>query len=194
MAGLLKPVASATIGQRFDGHASGSAFWYQNLGTIVINGVTRPNPLAAFKYKFPGYSGYSGLYHGAIDYQAPTGTSILAAERSKVIQFGTDPYSGNDKYVFLEISPHTATRERVRIENWHLKSFAAGLYVGKVVARGAVVGYVDTTGWATGSHDHFVLKMLERDPDLVWREYVYNPLRFLTGGDLAADARIRPYY
>ena len=191
---LQKPVTNGTLVQRFDGHLSGGAFWYQNLGSIVINGRTVPNPLAAYKYKFPGATGYSGLYHAALDYDAPTGTSILAAERSKIIQFGTDPYSGYAKYIILEISPHTANRERVRIENWHLNGFRSSIYVGQVVPKGFVVGYVNTTGWANGPHDHFVLKMLEHDPDGVWREYLYNPLRFITGGDLQNDPRVKPYY
>ena len=182
--GLLKPVSGATITQNFDGHLSGGAFYHQNL---------RGLPLAAYKYKFPGYDGYNNPYHGAVDWAAPLGTPIVAQERSKVIQFGTDSYSGYAKYVFLEISPKTSTRERVRIEHWHLNGFRAGLYVGQIVPRGYVIGYVGKTGWATGYHDHNVLKILEYEGG-AWRDYLYNISRFLTGGDLAADPRIKPYY
>ena len=175
---LLKPAGVLTQG--FDGaNSAESAFYHQNYRGI---------PLAAFKAAFPGHDGFSPHYHGARDYASPAGTPILANERSKVVQFGTDRYSGGAKYVFLQVRPGT------RLEHWHLSSFRAGLYVGQIIPRGGVVGYVGSTGWSTGPHDHFVLKITERDPDGVTRQYLYNPMRFMVGGDLANDSRVKPYY
>lgn len=177
---LLNPVPKATISQYFDGaHPAEPAFYHQN-----YRGV----PLAAFKWSFPGHDGYSAHYHGAIDFAAPTGTPILASERCKVVQFGTDRYSAGAKYVFLQIRPGT------RLEHWHLNAFRAGLFVGQIIPRGGIVAYVGQTGWATGPHDHCVLKITEKDPDGVTRQYLYNPVRFMVGGDLANDARVKPYY
>jgi hypothetical protein len=57
-----------------------------------------------------------------------------------------------------------------------------------------VVACVGQTGWASAPHDHSVLKITENDPDGVTRQYLYNILRFMVGGDLANDARVQPYY
>lgn len=177
---LQVPVAGATITQYFDGHNSlEPARYFQNWSG---------QPLACFTTKFPGEGGYSAHYHGAIDYAAANGTPIVASDACQVIQFGSDPYSGNAKYVFARLNATTI------IENWHLSGFRSGLAVGQIIPKGGVLGYVGMTGWATGPHDHFTLRITERDSDGVTRDYWYNPLLFETGGTLANDKRIISAY
>lgn len=145
-------------------------------------------PLACFPSKFPGADPTpQAHYHDGMDWGAPLDTPILAPERCKVVQFGTDRVSGA-LYVYAAIRPNT------RVEVWHLSKFRAGCAVGLVIPKGGVLGYVGSSGWSTGPHLHLALRITERDPDLVTRAYYYNPALFMVGGILANDARVAPYY
>ena len=41
----------------------------------------------------------------------------------------------------------------------HMSRFSDQLQVGSRVQRGQVIGYVGSTGWSTGAHLHFGVKM-----------------------------------
>ena len=44
----------------------------------------------------------------------------------------------------------------------HMSGFVSGLHVGSVVGRGEQIGYVGSSGWATGPHLHFEIRNCER--------------------------------
>jgi murein DD-endopeptidase MepM/ murein hydrolase activator NlpD len=82
--------------------------------------------------------------HPAIDYAAPTGTPIMAVGDARIIQIGRT--AGNGNYIKLQHSGGLATMYL------HMSRFAKGMHQGKRVKQGEVIGYVGSTGLATGPH------------------------------------------
>jgi len=85
--------------------------------------------------------------HHGVDYAAPTGTPVHSIGDGKVIKKGWDNGGGN----FIKIkhnSVYTTTY-------MHLSKFASGIKIGDFVTQAQVVGYVGSTGLATGPHLDF---------------------------------------
>ena len=86
--------------------------------------------------------------HRGIDYAAPRGTPVVAAGEGRVISVVRNHHaSGN--YVVLQHG------ETYQTKYLHLSRFARGLRKGERVNQGDVIGYVGSTGWATGPHLHY---------------------------------------
>jgi murein DD-endopeptidase MepM/ murein hydrolase activator NlpD len=85
--------------------------------------------------------------HRGVDYGAPTGTPIMAVGNG-VVKF-VGPRGGSGKMVQIH---HNATYETAYK---HMSRFAAGIVPGARVEMGQVIGYVGSTGLATGPHLHF---------------------------------------
>jgi murein DD-endopeptidase MepM/ murein hydrolase activator NlpD len=85
--------------------------------------------------------------HRGIDYAAPRGTPILAAGDGKVITASRSNSNGN--FVVLQHGEEFVTKYL------HLSKFANGVKKGKKVEQGSIIGYVGSTGWATGPHLHY---------------------------------------
>jgi len=82
--------------------------------------------------------------HPAIDYAAPTGTPIKSVGDGVIIKKGYT--KGNGNYVKIR---HNSSYETIYL---HMKGFAKNIAQGKRVAQGQVIGYVGSTGLATGPH------------------------------------------
>jgi murein DD-endopeptidase MepM/ murein hydrolase activator NlpD len=82
--------------------------------------------------------------HPAIDYAAPTGTPIRTVGDGTIIAKGFT--SGNGNYVKIR---HANGYETMYL---HMSRFAASIRNGGRVAQGQVIGYVGSTGLATGPH------------------------------------------
>jgi len=81
--------------------------------------------------------------HKGTDFAAPYGTPILATASGKIIE---QKYSrGNGNYVKIQHNSQYTT------QYLHMSRFA-GLRVGGFVKQGQVIGYVGSTGLATGPH------------------------------------------
>ncbi len=82
--------------------------------------------------------------HPAIDYAAPSGTPIMSVGDGSITQIGRK--GGNGNYIKIR---HSNGYETMYL---HMSRFAKGMRAGKRVAQGNVIGYVGSTGLATGPH------------------------------------------
>lgn len=82
--------------------------------------------------------------HLGTDYAAPTGTPIMAVGDGTVIEAGYKKYNGN--YVKIR---HNST---YTTQYLHMSKFASGIKRGTKVRQGETIGYVGSTGLATGPH------------------------------------------
>lgn len=89
--------------------------------------------------------------HKGVDYAAPTGTRIKATASGKVVFAGRKGGYGNA--VILQHSNGITTLYG------HLSRFASGLRNGARVAQGDIIGYVGSTGLASGPHLHYEFRV-----------------------------------
>ncbi|WP_292931213.1 peptidoglycan DD-metalloendopeptidase family protein [Noviherbaspirillum sp.] len=96
--------------------------------------------------------------HKGVDFAAPSGTPIRAAGDGTVDFVGTQGGYGNVVVLKHWNSYSTAYA--------HMSRFAGGLKRGMKVSQGEVIGYVGSTGWATGPHLHYEFRINNqpRDP------------------------------
>ena len=90
--------------------------------------------------------GYSKMHKG-IDFAASTGTPIFAAGDGVIAILGKQRGYGN--YIRIKHSAQYATAYG------HMSRFAKGIQQGSKVRQGDVIGYVGSTGMATGPHLHY---------------------------------------
>jgi murein DD-endopeptidase MepM/ murein hydrolase activator NlpD len=115
--------------------------------------------------------------HTGVDFAAPTGTPIYAAGDGMIVtRVRTGGYG---KYVKIRHNAqyHTAYA--------HMSRFAVGLGAGSRVRQGQVIGYVGSTGQATGPHLHY---------EVHYHGHPVNPLRIrLPMGQKLAGLDLREF-
>jgi len=96
--------------------------------------------------------------HKGVDYAAPTGTPVKATGNGKVTFIGRK--GGYGKVIFLRHGGRYTT------VYGHLSRFARGLKRGSKVKQGQIIGYVGSTGLATGPHLHYEFRIngVHRNP------------------------------
>lgn len=92
--------------------------------------------------------GYSGG-HPAIDWRAPAGTNIYAAASGKVILAKT--YSTYGKCVIIDHGNG--------VQTLYAHQSAINVQAGQQVSQGQVIGFVGSTGYSTGNHLHFEVRI-----------------------------------
>jgi murein DD-endopeptidase MepM/ murein hydrolase activator NlpD len=96
--------------------------------------------------------------HKGVDYAAPIGTPIRAAGDGRITFRGVKGGYGN-----VIVLAHSGGVETVY---GHMHRFAQGVFVGKRVKQGELIGYVGMTGLASGPHLHYEYRVngVHRNP------------------------------
>jgi murein DD-endopeptidase MepM/ murein hydrolase activator NlpD len=104
---------------------------------------------------------YPHKIHTGIDIAGPYGTSIVAADTGVAYL-----YPGSIGYGNLLVIIHG---NGYSTYYGHLSGYAPGLYSGQVVPRGTTVAFEGSTGWSTGPHLHFEIRVngIYKDP-CIW--------------------------
>jgi murein DD-endopeptidase MepM/ murein hydrolase activator NlpD len=89
--------------------------------------------------------------HQGTDYSADPGTPVMAAGNGTVLRAGRAGGYGN----LVELSHANGVTTRYG----HLRGFARGVRAGTRVTQGQVIGYVGSTGLATGPHLHYEFRV-----------------------------------
>ena len=97
--------------------------------------------------------------HRGTDYVAAVGTPVMAAGDGKVIEASYNKYNGN--YVFIQHG------EKYTTKYLHFKKKA--VKKGDIVKQGQTIGYLGSTGLASGPHVHyeFLVDGVHRNPRTV---------------------------
>ncbi|HZN97144.1 MAG TPA: M23 family metallopeptidase, partial [Gemmatimonadales bacterium] len=85
------------------------------------------------------------------DYSASSGTPVMAAGDGTVLRAGRAGGYGN----LVEIRH----RNGITTRYGHLRAYARGLSAGRRVSQGQVIGYVGSTGLASGPHLHYEFRV-----------------------------------
>lgn len=95
--------------------------------------------------------------HKGVDYAAPTGTPVRSTGDGRVILRGS--HGGYGHTVIIQHGSRYSTLYA------HLSRFAGGLKQGDRVRQGQVIGYVGSSGLATGPHLHYEFRIDDRHHD-----------------------------
>ena len=108
--------------------------------------------------------------HTGTDYAAPMGTPVRAIGDGVVIFVGVKGGYGN----MIDIRHRNGMVSRYG----HMRNFATGIHSGSRVAMGSTIGYVGMTGWATGPHLHFEIRVdgVAHDPKLALQSRGGEPI------------------
>ncbi len=157
---------SGSIDGGFGGHAEAALRRFQSRAGLTADGVAGPGTLRALRGPIPRspiwlvhpvragagdrFGPRGNRFHTGLDYPAATGALVTAAGRGRVAFAGWDA-GGYGNLVVIE---HP---RGVRSMYAHLSRIGVGS--GGQVGAGAPIGRVGATGFASGPHLHFELRL-----------------------------------
>ncbi len=96
--------------------------------------------------------------HKGVDYAASTGTPIKATSDGKIVHRGKKGGYGNT--IIVQHGSKYSTLYA------HMSKYRSGLTTGSRVKQGQIIGYVGSSGLATGPHLHYEFRVdgVHRDP------------------------------
>jgi hypothetical protein len=100
------------------------------------------------------YSEYGLIGHNGIDYACPVGTQIYAVAQGVVTKIQTDPGGYG---LHIRIQHPNGVKPEFRTIYAHLSNVAVSL--GQEVAKGKMIGRSGNTGYSTGPHLHFEMRL-----------------------------------
>jgi murein DD-endopeptidase MepM/ murein hydrolase activator NlpD len=119
--------------------------------------------------------------HHGIDYAAPAGTPVMTTGDGTVMVAGYR--RGNGKYVKIRHNSNYITYYL------HLSRFGKGIKKGRKVKQGQVIGYVGSTGYATGPHLDYRVKKNGRFVNP--RRLKLPPAKPVTSENMAAYSELK---
>ena len=164
--------------ERGDEREDGEAEYFDRTGRSLrkfllrtpVDGARLSSTFSMRKHPILGYS----LMHKGVDFAAPSGTPIYAGGGGRVAVAGRNGGYGN--YIRVRHSAEYSTAYA------HLSRFAKGIKPGQRVRQGQVIGYVGSTGRATGPHLHY--EVLRNDQQINPLKIKQSPATQLAGADL----------
>ncbi|HUF39091.1 MAG TPA: peptidoglycan DD-metalloendopeptidase family protein [Anaerolineales bacterium] len=130
-------------------------------------------PIGANEVNWPdGSYRYGGIFfedvvHSGVDIGAPVGTPVLAAGPGKVIWAGYGLYTGvdgsNDPYGIAVAIRHDYGFDGQSLFSLYAHLDHVDVTRGQLVEGGQVIGAVGTTGFTTGPHLHFEVRLGNND-------------------------------
>lgn len=147
----------------------------KDIDAIQMYVESAPVPGGSYKFPVPGYSygtcqlncqcdDHKNTGHKGVDISAPKGTRIIAANSGKVtiLSTCTENYNKSGKCPCGKCGNAGNSLKIVGSDGYvttymHLTNFSVSN--GQQVTAGQQIGTVGTTGWSTGAHLHFELRI-----------------------------------
>jgi murein DD-endopeptidase MepM/ murein hydrolase activator NlpD len=122
--------------------------------------------------------------HTGTDYAAAMGTPVHAIGDGVIATAG--PHGGYGNMIDIRHSNGMVSRYG------HMSRFARGIHSGSHVKMGQTIGYVGMTGWATGPHLHFEIRVhnVAHDPKVALRNVSGEPV---SGSESALFRELREH-
>jgi murein DD-endopeptidase MepM/ murein hydrolase activator NlpD len=159
----------------FDAPAGGSSAQYYDASGMSLRAAFLRAPVAFRRIssvfgarKHPIFGEWRN--HTGTDYAAAEGTPVRAVGDGVVIFAGKKGGYGN----MIDIRHRNGMVSRYG----HMRNFAKGVKAGTHVAMGSTIGFVGMTGWATGPHLHFEIRVggVAHDPKLALQSKGGEPI------------------